>query len=198
MLKEMKINDAIRLSETAYILRKEDGWYNEKGTKVEQTVGAISPAVEKELFSPDIHKQIQNFVRSEAFLVEHDPNEFRRRGAHNVPFFVHIHQQLKDTASEIFEEPVKPSYVYLSLYNENGVCPFHTDRPQCKYTIDYCIDQDEEWPIWVDDKPYILQTNDALCYSGTDSPHWREKIKGKYCWLAFFHFVPEGFCGKLS
>jgi hypothetical protein len=49
MLKEMKINDAIRLSETAYILRKEDGWYNEKGIKVEQKVGAISPAVEKEL-----------------------------------------------------------------------------------------------------------------------------------------------------
>jgi hypothetical protein len=198
MLAEMTVGQKINLSETAFIERREDGYWNENNVMVVHTPGAIEASVERELFHPKAHQKIVEFVKSEAFLIEQDPIQFRRRGSHNVPFFVHLHQQLKDAASEIFGEPVKPSYVYLSLYNENGVCPFHTDRPQCKYTIDYCIDQDVEWPIWVDDKPYILQPNDALCYSGTDSPHWREMIKGKYCWLAFFHFVPEAFTGKLT
>lgn len=198
MLAEMKVGDVIQLSENAYILRKEDGWYNEAGLKVEQTPAAIEPRVERELFDLDIHRQIVEFVKSGAFLVENDPQNFRRTGAHNVPFFVAIHKQLGEIASEIFGEKVKPSYVYLSLYNDKGVCPFHTDRPQCKYTIDYCIDQDKEWPIWVDDKSYILQPNDALCYSGTDSPHFRQGITGTYAWLAFFHFVPEGFVGNLN
>jgi len=198
MLAEMKVGERINLSETAFIERREDGYWNEHGVNVVQTPGAIEAKIEQGLFSPAIHKQIVDFVKSGAFLVDHDPNQFRRVGAHNVPFFKAIHKQLDGVASEIFGEPVRSSYVYLSLYNDRGVCPFHTDRPQCKYTIDYCIDQDEEWPIWVDDKPYILQPNDALCYSGTDSPHWREMIKGKYCWLAFFHFVPKEFCGKLD
>lgn len=158
----------------------------------------IQAKIEKSLFSEETHKKIIEFIKSEAYLVEHDTNTFKRTGAHNIPFFVYIHHQLIDFASEIFGEKVKPSYVYTSLYGNEGICPLHTDRPQCKYTIDYCIDQDKEWEIYVDDKPYILQPNDALCYSGTDNPHYRNKIEGQYCWLSFFHFVPVDFKGSLN
>ena len=198
MLQEMRIGETIYLSVNAFIARIDQGWANEKGVLVVRADGAMTPTIEKELFAPEIHQKIVEFIKSGAFLVENDPNEFKRTGAHNIPFFSYIHQQLAEVASEIFGEKVKPSYVYTSLYGDAGACPFHTDRPQCKYTIDYCIDQDETWDIWVDDKPYTLQPNDALCYSGTDSPHFREKIKGKYCHLAFFHFVPVDFVGKLD
>jgi len=78
-------------------------------------------------------------------------NRFNRRYAHNAPYLVNIHRQLSNLASDIFGEKVKPSYVFLSIYNENGICPLHIDRPQCRYTIDYLIDEDVDkpWPIYV-------------------------------------------------
>lgn len=78
-----------------------------------------------------------------------DSEQFVRRYAHNVPYLVNIHRQLTDYASEAFGEPLKPSYVFLSLYDDGGICPLHIDRPQCYRTIDYLIDQEqsEPWPI---------------------------------------------------
>ena len=194
----MQIGDTINLSSNASITRTLEGFINETGSLIVRTEGATTPTIEEGLFTVRAHEIITEFVRSEAFIVENDDNVYNRVRAHNLPYFKHIHKQLEDVASEIFGEPVKASYNYLSLYNENGVCPFHIDKPQCKYTIDYCIDQDQTWDIWVDDKNYTLKPNDALCYSGTDSPHFREKIKGKYCWLVFFHFVPIDFNENLN
>jgi hypothetical protein len=153
--------------------------------------------------------------------------------AHNVPFFVKIHQQLVDTASDIFGEPVKPSYSFLSMYKDNGICPLHIDRPQCRYTIDYLIrqTQSEPWPILIGDHMtdeerqaidegegghpdtpekidariaaetwhrIELNPNDAVCYSGTHSWHYRpDRLRGTAD-LVFFHFVRVGFDGPLD
>jgi hypothetical protein len=44
----------------------------------------------------------------------------------------------------------------------------------------------------------LLNPNDAVCYSGTHSWHYRsERLKGKAD-LVFFHFVPVAFDGPLS
>lgn len=81
------------------------------------------------------------------------PQRFGRRYGHNLPLFVEIHQQLVELASDTFGEKVKPSYAFLSLYENNGKCPLHRDRPQCRYTIDYLIQQESElpWPLVVSD-----------------------------------------------
>ena len=117
------------------------------------------PLVVKELFDAETRKNILHFMDKFLPLIplssdRSDPDgpaKFGRRYAHNLPFFVNIHYQLADYASEIFGEKVKPSYVFLSLYNKDGQCPLHIDRPQCRYTIDYLIrqEQEEPWPIAV-------------------------------------------------
>lgn len=43
-----------------------------------------------------------------------------------------------------------PSYVALSMYSDRGVCRPRRDRPQCKHTVDLCINQDKPWPIYVE------------------------------------------------
>ena len=80
-----------------------------------------------------------------------DTDEFVRRYRHNDPFFVAIHKQLTEFASDLFGEPLKPSYVFLSMYETDGICPLHIDRPQCSRTIDYLIRQadPEPWPIHI-------------------------------------------------
>lgn len=170
----------------------------------------MDPKIVRGLLQSEVFDDVKQHVREirRAFVGTpyHDLNEgmenkFNRWYWHNIPVLRQIHHSpyLKKLANEIFPEPVKPTYVFLSMYGEGGVCPLHTDRPQCKYTIDLCISQREPWEIFVNDKPYVLNENEALAYSGTDHPHYRNVIQeGNFCNLAFFHFVPVDFEGKLD
>lgn len=192
------------------------------------------PLVARQLFDSITHEAIKEFLdeRVPLMSVGLDGHDFVRTYAHNVPFFVNIHQQLVDLASEIFGEKVKPSYSFLSMYHHDGVCPLHIDRPQCRYTIDYLIRQDqlEPWPIHIADHmtdeqrvvideageghptgiaidqriaaenwhTVLLKPNDAVCYSGTHSWHYRpDRLQGTAD-LVFFHFVPMAFDGPLN
>lgn len=111
------------------------------------------PIVAKQLFKPETHTAIKNFIDQRVPLMPMslDEKDFVRTYAHNVPFFVKIHQQLTDFASEQFGQKVKPSYSFLSMYKDNGICPLHIDRPQCRYTIDYLIQSTHPgpWPIHI-------------------------------------------------
>jgi hypothetical protein len=111
------------------------------------------PIIVKNFFDVDIHKKICNFLEKNIkyFPLQEDFITFNRKEGHNVPFFVSIHNQLTDIASYYFNEKVKPSYSFLSMYKENGICPLHIDRDQCRYTIDYLISSTQEmpWPIHI-------------------------------------------------
>ena len=192
----------------------------------------------KQLFDAKTFSEITRFVNEFIPLIPLasdalDPDnasKFKRKYAHNLPFFVDIHHQLAGYASEIFGKKVKPSYSFLSLYEKGGQCPLHIDRPQCRYTIDYLIQQEdkEPWEIKIGHEmtdaerdaikvsfpqkksdvdsvisstqwfSALLKPNDAVCYSGTNSWHYRpHKSKGKAD-LVFWHFVPEDFNGPLA
>ena len=153
------------------------------------------PTVIRDLFSDEIKHFIRSYTAAQVKIKygrPYDDHLFKRYCVHNASFFVDLHKGLVDRASEIFGEKVKKSYCLLSMYRDKGVCPLHTDRIQCVYTLDYCISQGEPWDIYVDDKPYQLQEGEALAFSGTASPHYRSPIKeGNFCNLVYFHFVPE-------
>jgi hypothetical protein len=128
-----------------------------------------------------------------------DDLSFNRHHVNDDESLVKIHEYLVPWLSKHLGKPVKKSYCFLSIYREGGVCPRHVDRPQCEYTIDVCISQGEPWTIYVDDLPYNLLENDALIYSGTKSPHYRQRMKtGNHCFLVFFHFVGIEFEGSLQ
>ena len=131
-------------------------------------------------------------------------NKFNRWYWHNAPLMVSLHHDAAflKLVSDICGQKLKPTYNFLSMYGPEGVCPLHTDRPQCQFTVDLCVDQDSTWPIYVDDKPYLLEPGQALIYSGTGQPHYRkpmaEDSKAKFCNLVFFHFAPTNWIGSLS
>ena len=128
---------------------------------------------------------------------------------HNNPMLRRLHRQqsLIESASEIFGEPLKPSYVFLSMYSNHGICPAHRDRAQCKYTVNLCISQDKPWPLYIENvadgtfEEVILGEGDAVLFSGTDQTHYRKPMSengGSFCNVAHFHLVPVGFSGTLS
>jgi hypothetical protein len=109
--------------------------------------------IERSLFASDVHDAMRNYVNERVPLlpVQVDGEDWTRTWLHNDPFFYGIHEQLREFASDVFGEPLKPSYTFLSFYRDQGGCPLHIDRPQCYRTIDYLIQQEdpEPWPIHI-------------------------------------------------
>lgn len=193
-----------------------------------------TPQVIEGLFSSHIHDEIKDFITNYSRYLPLPIDEiFQRRYVNDVPFFENIHQQLAPYASELFGQKVKPSYSFMSMYYNGGRCPLHIDRKQCRFTIDYLVQQsaDATWPIcisdeltdveresihptemsFLDNEPGMqdvidgrswttvdLRPNDAVCYSGTHSWHYRPTILKGTADLVFFHFVPEDFVGSLK
>ena len=137
------------------------------------------PLVVRQLFDDDTHKAIVDFVENRTPLMSLgvDEKQFVRKYAHNVPFFVGIHRQLTEFASERFGEKLKPSYVFLSMYEDNGICPLHIDRPQCYRTVDYLISQDdtEPWPILIGE-PMSDEDRIKIDENGKGHPETDEEI----------------------
>jgi len=81
---------------------------------------------------------------------QYDP-DFVRYSLHNFGPLADVHEQIVPYASELFGEPLKRSYCFLSMYLPGGRVPMHSDRPTCYRTIDLMVqqDDDEPWPLWV-------------------------------------------------
>jgi len=141
------------------------------------------PIVVEQLFDADTYATIRRFMSEWGPLLqvesdlyeERTPFMFGRKWTHNTPFFVDIHNQLSEYASDIFGEKVKPSYVFLSMYENDGRCPLHIDRPQCRYTIDYLIQQEqtEPWPICIGQQ----KTDKELKQVTENNPSTDEEIR---------------------
>lgn len=153
------------------------------------TTTTQTPLIARSLFDPITHEAIKKFLAERLPLNalgspvdtdeawEDDLQKFNRKWAHNVPYLVNIHRQLTPWACEQFGEKVKPSYAFLSMYNDKGICPLHVDRPQCYRTIDYLIDcdVDELWPIYIGE-PMTDEQRSVVDKTTGGHPHTEELI----------------------
>lgn len=128
---------------------------------------------------------------------------FGRLVKHNHPLFNDLQVRLADLVSELAGEDVEPSYNFLSLYNNLGVCRPHLDAPTAKWTLDICLQQSQPWPIsfsqvvdwpeefvetdsdwWtrileneaLDFKSFALEENQAILFTGNNQWHYRDRI----------------------
>jgi hypothetical protein len=131
-------------------------------------------------------------------------SRFNRWYWHNLPVIrqLHVSDGLNSLVEDIFGRRLKPSYSFLSMYGPDGVCPPHTDVPQCQFTMDLLISGAEGWPLYINGKPYVLSGGDAICYLGTSQIHYRapmhETPGSTHANLAFFHWVPATWSGELD
>lgn len=151
----------------------------------------------------------------------YESGTFGRSLLRRYPFFTELQATLTARVSELVGEAVSPSYNFLSLYRGVGRCDPHLDEPISKWTLDICIEQSVEWPIFfsqVTDWPsaraeipstieelraepdlefesVVLSPNQGAIFSGSAQWHFREPAAGgrfDYCHLLFFHYLPEG------
>jgi hypothetical protein len=124
---------------------------------------------------------------------------------HNEPVARFIHYQLKNLINKVSPERVIPSFTYLSIYKPGSILDKHTDREQCAWNMSVSIDMQPEseiWPIYMEiaGKAFEVRLGmgDAVLYSGTKIPHWREQLpENQKAIICFYHFVAEDFSGPL-
>lgn len=158
-----------------------------------------------QLLDADVHDQLKQMVAT-LTLAETERHEllaFGRLVIHDKPLLCRLQQEMTARVSEWVGEEVEPSYNFLSLYNNLGICEPHMDAPSAKWTVDYCINQSAPWPIhfsqvlpWPETwqrgsadwaaqikqdphnrfSSHVLQEGEALVFAGSSQWHYRERI----------------------
>lgn len=113
-----------------------------------------------------------------------DRNNWRYEKGHNRyiyngSYFDKLSLLYLDKAREAFNsKTLLYTYSIIALYNkESSNLRKHKDNNACTYTFDVCLYSKEPWPLVVEDKEYVLNNNEALCFYGEDQWHWRPEFK---------------------
>lgn len=84
---------------------------------------------------------------------------------------------------------------YASEYNLKYGNPSlnpHFDRTPATYTIDYQLDSNINWSIFIEGSRFDLKNNEAIEINVREESHWRPQrhfAKGEYTIMIFFHFL---------
>jgi hypothetical protein len=177
----------------------------------------------RKFLEDDIQKALSELIANldQAALEKQEFFTFGRFVVHDHAIVDELHTSVTEIASELAGEALEPSYNFLSLYNNLGICDPHIDAPISKWTLDVCIQQSDLWPInisevtdWPTDKleeeanwkesikqnntfqQFEMEPRDALFFAGSSQWHYRDRIPrhkdDNFCHLIFFHFIPKG------
>jgi hypothetical protein len=169
------------------------------GFQMQQVTNLFDDSMRERLRQAVAAMQTEQMERHELF-------RFGRLLQHDHPVLDELEQQLAPRVSEWVGEEVEACYNFLCLYNNLGTCEPHMDSPVAKWTVDYCIEQSEPWPLyfsqvvpWPEDwfeqpqhtedwgerirrdpanrfTAYTMQENDALVFAGSSQWHYRNRI----------------------
>jgi hypothetical protein len=174
-----------------------------------------------DLFDAQTRVQIREAARTipAEWLKDDEMRDFGRHVVRDYPLFVDLQQRLLPRISDLVERELVLGYNFLSLYGGAGRCDPHMDEPRSMFTLDYCIEQSEDWPIWFSKvvdwptvetmrgwnpeavradpalafSPHVLRPGEALLFNGSSQWHYRDAISpGGFCNLLFFHYYPAG------
>jgi len=120
----------------------------------------------------------------------------------------HLQHQLVGLINRVVPDPIKPSYSWVVRYRPSAVLRRHRDRQQCRWNLSLCLDDDppadraHAWPLYFDAggraQAVLLAGGDAVLYSGTEVPHWRNALpEGRYVTMGLFHYVDRDFAEDL-
>jgi alkylated DNA repair dioxygenase AlkB len=169
-------------------------------------------AVLRNLLNPLQLRALQHYMRGlrgEGYLSADGRQVKERVAQHNEPMARFFHQPLNDLINRFTPAATKPSYCFAAHYQAGAELKRHTDRPQCVWNLSFAIDSTpatdatNAWPLYIESRGQAheirLGPGDAVLYSGTHNPHWREpQPDGHVSTLVFYHFVPADFDGGLD
>jgi len=172
--------------------------YNRDSSEIDKEFGFerkykdVEPIKINDLLPPDKYQYLLNHLKEKVENKQYNYEDDMYRKVANSSVLDEITEYLLPVARKVFNsETLVPSYTLWSEYdNSRSNLLHHLDSNACTYTIDMCVYQDNEWPLWVENKEYHLEPNTALAYYGEDQVHWRDEFgKDGVVAMIFFHFV---------
>lgn len=90
-----------------------------------------------------------------------------------------IHNRLTGLVREKWgNQEILPTYSVFCHYEKymdlTPNLPHHKDDNACTYTVDITFYANTPWPLWVENKEYVIGENCGLVYLGEEQEHWRE------------------------
>ena len=152
----------------------------------------MEPIILRETFPADLRERLLRDCDLIKRRGEFTPDPDFGRIISNGPRLYAYSEHLLPLVRNIFQDDsILPSYNCWADYRSIESClPAHKDSNACTFTVDYCVQQHEPWPLYVEGKEYILQENQSLVFMGEDQEHWRPAFKpGNMVEMIFFHFV---------
>jgi hypothetical protein len=151
-------------------------------------------------------RHFRRLRRAGLFVTDEEQVVGLRAGLYSELSSLHWQAQLAPLLNELVPSRAEPSYTFVMRYAAGAVLKRHTDRPQCKWNVSFCIDMEprdapqDAWPFFLDVDGRVVEVRlgvgDAVVYSGTDTPHWRDALgPGRAVWMCFFHYVDASFEG---
>jgi hypothetical protein len=112
----------------------------------------------------------------------------------NIP--KHILSKIVDIAHK--KNPsLEFSSAYMSEYNLKFGQPSlnpHLETTQATYTVDYQLESNLDWRIFIEGIPFQLKDNQAIEINVRHEAHWRPRRKfvdGESLSMIFFHFIDK-------
>jgi len=151
-----------------------------------------------------LRRHFRHLRRAGHFTLDENQVRHHRAGIYCEGSCMLLQRALTPRIAEAVGSPVAPSYAWINRYLPGAVLTRHRDRPQCRWNVSFCIDadgdDDVEWPLSFDlgetTANVNLQLGEAVLYSGTETPHWRDELVGDAISVVFFHYVPADFAGS--
>ena len=150
-------------------------------------------------------------LAAQGFLVRRNDHGSLRFTVSDHPVARFWHDQLNERVTQLAGRQTKPSYSFVSLYAAGGSLHWHTDIPQCEYTISLLLDYAplnadgrSSWALKLEGRDGTAHSlhqrvGEALIFKGRELSHGRDVLPdGHRSASLLFHFVNEDFEGELG
>jgi hypothetical protein len=165
---------------------------------------AVSP-----LFVAAMRRHFRAFEVAGHLMTDKHQVKDQRDGLYCELITLYLQDQLGRWLNAIAPRPVQSTFCWFSRYRSGAVLKRHRDRPQCLWNLSFAVDGDPDpgrdgaWPLWFEiggeARSVRLGLGDAVLYSGTELPHWRDELpQGRTAGMCFMHYVDLSFQGDLG
>lgn len=146
-----------------------------------------------------IYKSVQNNSGGAFIKVFSQANTYIELEQHIIDKVTKKAQEISGNNNLVLTEYCHARYANVTsncgkYHYKPALFPHHDETfKEPRFTFDYQINGNVEWPIVVEpDKKFLLKNNQAVTFSGTHQIHWREPQDfedDQYVEMVFFHFT---------
>lgn len=140
----------------------------------------------------DVYNSINNTEEDRTFIIK----QYRQK-AYFSELPQHVVEKIINYVNNIYPDKLELREISFATYRKiDGVDPilsphFDSTFEEPRFTFDIQLKSNISWPIVVEHRPFILNDNEALTFSGTGQIHWRTYREFKdddFIDMIFCHF----------